>query len=92
MAFSASNLRRKNYGAPLADNAQPMSEFSYVHTDAAAVVEAAGYFNAAYRTLAKGDLIDAVMAMGGTPVTKRYVVTASSSAAVTIALQSPAAG
>lgn len=92
MAYSVTNLRRKNYGAPLSSSVRPISEWSYVTADTAATVETAAYFNTAYNLLSKGDVIEAVMVMGGTPVAKRYVVTASSSTAVTIALQTTTAG
>jgi hypothetical protein len=45
-----------------------------------------------YSSLAKGDAIDCVMAIAGTPVLKSYVVTASASTGVTIALQTATAG
>jgi hypothetical protein len=62
-------------------------EARYVTTDAPAVVEAAGYFNALYERLPKTTVIKSVMTAAGTPVVKQYIVTASSSTAVTIALQ-----
>ncbi|WP_163616505.1 hypothetical protein, partial [Klebsiella pneumoniae] len=63
----------------------------YATADAAAVVEAAAY--APDKRLKKGDIIEASMARGGTPVTKTYVVTAVSALGVpTLALQSTAAG
>ena len=64
----------------------------YITLDAAATVEATGYFNSIYQNLPVGSLIDAIMAVGGTPVFKNYIVTASSSAGVTIALQTVSAG
>jgi hypothetical protein len=57
-----------------------------VTPEAAAAVEAAGYFNSAAVRLPKGSLIEAVMAVTGTPVTKRYVVTANDGAVVTVAV------
>jgi hypothetical protein len=69
-----------------------ISQWGYVTADAAATVEAAGYFNSMYSSLAKGDAIDCVMAIAGTPVLKSYVVTASASTGVTIALQTATAG
>jgi hypothetical protein len=69
-------------------------QWSFVTTDAAATVEAANYFNA-QTDMQKGDIIDAVMAVGGTPVRKMYVLTAgigSGGAANTIALATTAAG
>lgn len=67
------------------------SKFFYATADAAATVEAASYMTD--KRLKKGDVIEAVMARGGTPVTKRYVVTAVSAAGVaTLALQATSAG
>lgn len=47
--------------------------YSYVTNDAAATVEVANYFDAETQ-LQKGDVIQAVMAVGTTPVFKNYVV------------------
>jgi hypothetical protein len=69
--------------------------YGYVSADAAATVEAAGYFDAATTLLNPGDTIDAVMAVGGTPVLKSYVVTSNAVATgghVVIALQTTTAG
>lgn len=67
--------------------------WSLATADAAAVVEAANYLNASADLLAKGDIIHASMARGGTPILKQYIVTAiSAGGAVTVALQSTAAG
>jgi len=70
------------------------SIWGYVTADTAATVEGAGYFPAAslYTSVAVGDVIEAVMVVGGTPVKKTYVVTASTSSAITIALQTTTAG
>lgn len=69
------------------------SAWAYTIPDAAAVVEAASYFNAAASGFAKGDSIDAVMAVNGTPIRKNYVVTSATGAAtVVIALQTTTAG
>lgn len=91
MAFAANGLRRCDYGGHNGTNA--VSQFSYTTTDAAATVEAANYFNSAYQQFNKGDTIDAVMAVGGTPVRKNYVVTSASGATtVVVALQTTTAG
>lgn len=63
-----------------------------VTTEAAAAVETAGYFNSAAGRLPKGSIISAVMAHGGTPVLKQYVVTVNTGAAVTVALQGTTGG
>lgn len=69
------------------------STWRYATDDAAATVEAAGYFNGARDQLRAGDVILASMAMGGTPVTKQYICTASPATGnVTIALQVTTAG
>lgn len=65
---------------------------TYITPDAAAVVEAAGYFNAAAARLPKNTVIQAVMAADGTPVLKHYVVTVNSGATVTVAVQTVATG
>ena len=70
-----------------------VSRWGYATADTAATVEGGGYFNPAPTILAKGDIIEAVMVLGGTPVHKTYVVTSASGAAtVVIALQTTTAG
>ena len=70
-----------------------VSHWGYATADTAATVETSGYFNSAATLLAKGDVIDASMVLGGTPVFKNYVVTSASGATpVTIALQTTTAG
>jgi hypothetical protein len=70
-----------------------VSNWGYATADAAATVEASGYFNAVASQLGKGDCIRAVMALGGAPVLKDYVVTSASGATpVTIAIQQATAG
>lgn len=69
------------------------STYQYATDDAAATVEAAGYFNSARSRLVKGDVIIARMAMAGTPIVKVYIATAvPSTGNVTIALAATAAG
>ncbi|MFZ1963869.1 MAG: hypothetical protein WAU78_10485 [Roseiarcus sp.] len=69
------------------------SLWGYVTADAAATVENGGYFPATlYTQLSLGDVIMAVMACNGTPVIKNYVVTASGSGGITVALQTASAG
>ena len=76
---------------------------TYITTDAAATVEAANYFPAvqaaapnapemSYLNFPVGLKIEATMNVGSTPVFKTYIVTASSSSGVTIALQATTAG
>lgn len=99
MALSLQSLKRhgtqpavgSTAGTP---NLNQISSFVYATDDAAAVVEAAGYFNAARGLMTVGSIIQAVMAIGGgTPVHKNYVVTAvPNSGNVTIAIQTVTAG
>lgn len=69
------------------------SVWGYATADVAATVETAGYFNLSAGGVTIGDRISAVMncAVGQTPVTKDYVVTALSPN-VTIAIQQATAG
>ena len=101
MAFNANTeraLARQQTPTPvgLASGAQKnalISLFSYGTDDAAATVEAAGYFNAARARLTVGSIIIASMANAGTPVVKTYVVTAvPATGNVTIALATTTAG
>lgn len=98
MSFSPRSLSRQNAQVPVgstagAAQANQSSLFLYATDDAAATVEAAGYFNSARGILSKGDRIDAVMAASGTPATKSYVVTASPATGnVTVALATATAG
>lgn len=85
MAFIASQLRRSDMFAQIADFASRTDTTTYVYKyrtlDLAAVVEAADYFDAA-TFLQPGDIVDAVMnnGVGLTPVLKQYIVTAAISA------------
>lgn len=101
MAFNANTeraLARQQSPSPvgLASGAQKnalISLYSYATDDAAATVEAAGYFNSARGRLTVGTVIIASMANAGTPVLKAYVVTAvPATGNVTIALQTTTAG
>lgn len=93
MAHSPENLTVEPVAAIAgAGTANVLHEAYLVTADAAAVVEAANYLNASASRLPKGTLIEAVMAIGGTPVLKNYVVTANTGTVVTIALQTTTAG
>lgn len=98
MALSLKSLSRIGQQAAVgsaagAPQAQQVGMLIYATDDAAATVEAAGYFNGARAFLRKGDIILATMVNGGTPVTKQYVATAvPASGNVTIALQTTTAG
>lgn len=88
MAFADKGLEVEPTGASAGAGAdQMLIEACYVTTDTKATVLTAGYFNAAYKRLPKGTMMEVVSDFGGTPATFRLVVTASSSTAVTIALQ-----
>jgi hypothetical protein len=52
--------------------------------DAAAAVEAAGYFNSMADTLVVGTQIDASLDLDGTPARKDYIVSANAGGVVTI--------
>ncbi|MGL4397637.1 MAG: hypothetical protein ACRCS9_13940 [Hyphomicrobium sp.] len=92
MAYDVKGLRRQSHrGAVGSGEGSVSSAWAYDTNDAAAAVEAAAYFAA--HAWAKGDTIDAVMARGGTPIRKGYVVTAVNAAGVpTVALQTTTAG
>ena len=91
MPFALTNLRRVDWTAQNANVS--ISLFGYVTPDAAAVVEAANYFNPGATLLAKGDVIQAVMVIAGTPILKHYVVTSATGATpVTVAIQTTTAG
>ncbi len=94
MAHATNNLIRiANGGVSGIGAGSQVSVWLLATADAAATVEAANYLNASAGYLAKGDIILASMARGGTPVIKTYVVTAiSAGGAVTIVLQATAAG
>ncbi len=93
MAYDSKGLVvESNYATTAAGQANTARRAIYMTPDAAAVVEAVGYFNSAAARLPKFTMIEAVMATGGTPVAKRYIVTANTGTVVTIALQATAAG
>ncbi|MCO5091993.1 hypothetical protein [Bosea sp. (in: a-proteobacteria)] len=76
-----------------ASQAQQVGLLVYGTDDAAATVEAGGYFNNARAVLRKGDILLATMVNSGTPVTKQYVFTAvPATGNVTIAIQATSAG
>lgn len=85
MAYNDKSLARQTAGAASDTGAENITHlFIYRTTDSRATVEGANYFLPAYRRLVKGSLIAAMMAVGSTPAFEMYVVTASSSAGVTI--------
>lgn len=62
-----------------------LSVHSYVSNDDVAAIETAGYFNSLYNRVKKGDHINMTLDLDATPIRRAYIVTASSSSAVTIA-------
>lgn len=94
MAFLNDSLVITGQSAPLATGiSNSRSLYIYPTNDAAAAVETAGYFNGARGRLGKGDIVLAMMALGGTPVGKAYIVTAApSSGNITVALFTATAG
>lgn len=84
MPFDIKGLNRlANFG--VVGNNQPPSLWLYVTDDAHAAVAGAGYFNAQAQFMRKGDLIEVVTAFNGTPLNRRYMVTAVTATVVTIA-------
>lgn len=98
MSFCNKSLVRRGAGVPVGSTAgaaqsNQSNRWDYATDDAAATVEVNTYFAAALAYgLAKGDTIDAVMAVSGTPVRKNYVVTAVTTTTVTLAVQATALG
>jgi dihydroxyacetone kinase len=83
MPFDVKGLNRLSHLGTA--NADPSpSKWLYVTTDTHANIIAAGYFNAQAQFMRKGDVIEAVSSLGGTPVVRMYVVTATTSTTVTI--------
>lgn len=80
MVFCPRSLVRHNEtpvgSAAGTPNRNQISQFIYATDDAAALVEASGYFNAARGGLTSGSTIDAVTAVSGAPIGKQYVVLA----------------
>lgn len=97
MAFAPRALSRINQVAVGLASGLPKSAiasmFFYATDDAAAVVEAAGYWNNARNTVRVGDTVIASMVNGGTPVMKQYVFTVVPATGNVVAvLQSTTAG
>lgn len=79
MAFVKANLALVTYGG------NGFHMWHYTTTDAASVVDSAGYFNDASSEMNIGDLIMASTATGGTPVYGLFVVNANASGTVDVA-------
>jgi hypothetical protein len=89
MAYIEQGLRRMTYGGAVGNGVGSVrSMWHYVTADAAATVEAANYFNSASSQFTKGDKIELVAAVGGTPVSKTLVVTSATGAATVVVAQS----
>ena len=90
MAFDAKGLTTFD-NQPAANR-----RWTYQTTDAQTAVAGAGYFSSYAKGFEKGDIIDVVGSIGGTPTLRSYVVTAvtkpeDGTASVTIALSSATA-
>ena len=77
MAYSASGLTRLSGGSGV-------SLWHYTTTDAATVVDAAGYFNDSANMFNTNDIILAVTASGGTPVIKILYANSVTASAVDV--------
>lgn len=93
MAFNARGLQiDRPAGSTGAGPDKFLFRGTYITEDAKAAVEAAGYFNDAWKRLRKNTILTVVSSSAGTPKVSTYIVTASSASAVTIVLQTTAAG
>lgn len=81
MAYDASNLSVLAY-------ANNFTLWHYSSTDAMATIAAANYFNKSVDMMRVNDLIVINSAIGGTPVTKFYIVTGNTGTAVAITVYS----
>lgn len=92
IGYQSQNLRRIAHGGNVATvGTRPASIWSFVTADAASDLEGASYLNSAYADgLQAGDVIWAILGVGGTLQTKEYIVLTSTSTGVT--LQSEQAG
>lgn len=77
MAYDAANLTRLSGGSGV-------SLWHYTTTDAATVVDAAGYFNESAGMFNTNDIILAVTASGGTPVIKILYANSVTASAVDV--------
>ncbi len=86
MPFDSKGLRRLSHGGVVgAGSANIQSLWHYATNDAAAVVEAANYFNSAAGSLVVGDIILASIDIDGTPTARKYVVLSNDGTTVAIA-------
>lgn len=91
MAFNAQGLKRFADGGIVGTGAGSVKGlFDYQTADAAAAVEAGGYFNAAASLMPVGSKILASLEVGGATKWKNYVVTGNTGTVVTIAAQTVA--
>jgi len=77
MAYDAANLTRLSGGSGV-------TLWHYTTTDAATVVDAAGYFNDSANMFNTNDIILAVTASGGTPVIKILYANSVTASAVDV--------
>lgn len=98
MSFCAKSLARVGHQVTVGSTAgaaqsQQVTDLRYATDDAAAVVEAAGYWNNARNFVKKGDVVTSIMAHSGTPILKTYVFTSvPATGNVVAALQTTTAG
>lgn len=84
MALAAYQLRvAHTLAQPSKTDTAPVQAY-LVTPEAPTAVEAANYFDSAAIRIPKGSIIDAVMSFGGTPVTRKYVVTSNDGTTVVV--------
>jgi hypothetical protein len=88
MAFNANGIRRIDYlPNPAGTAGENRSLWGYLTNDDTAAVETAGYFTSHYPYMKKGDIIMCSLDLDGTAMLRNYIVSASSSSAVSITAQ-----
>lgn len=91
MAFNIKGFRTVDWMPnPSGAAGSNLNVHQYVTDDDTAAVITAGYFNSIWRRLKKGDHINMTLSLSGSVMRRDYIVTASSSSAVTIAAQNVA--
>jgi len=80
-------IRRKDDGITYGSgsSAKQLQDWRLASNDDAATVIAANYFNPLAGIMQVGEMIDASLDLDGTPVGKKYMVTANTGTVVTIA-------
>lgn len=90
MAYARASLARQGGVALSAGNTK--GHWLYASADTLATIAASGYFNDATARLKKGDRIDVLAALGGTPVTASLIVTSATGAATVTTANGVTAG